>query len=98
MRRKHARLLPARGDRPAWNCLVMVLILMGLLSALAAGYSTLMRADTVLRAAAGRERQGFYAAEAGLNFSMAEVRDDFKNYTPPAAYSHSIDVGSGAHA
>src|SRR5262249_53559563 len=78
--------------------LVMVLILMGLLSALAAGYSTLMRADTALRAAAGRERQGFYAAEAGLNFSMAEVRDDFKNYTPPAAYSHSIDVGSGAHA
>jgi hypothetical protein len=63
--------------------LVMALILMGLLSALAAAYSMIVKADTVLRGAAGRTRHGFYAAEAGLNVGMAEFANIFKHYGVP---------------
>ena len=51
--------------------LAIALIMMGLLSALAGAYAMIVRADTTLRGAAGRERQGFYAAESGLNVGMA---------------------------
>jgi hypothetical protein len=63
--------------------LVMALILMGLLSALAGGYALLVRADTVLSGGASRVRNGFYAAEAGLNVGMAEFANIFKNYGVP---------------
>lgn len=79
--------------------LVMALMLMGLMSALAAAYSTMIRADTVLRGAAGRERQGFYAAEHGLNATMAATRASFDNFdadNPATATSEHFSVGSGA--
>jgi len=76
--------------------LVLALMMMALLSALAAAYAMLIRADTVLRGAAGRERKGFYAAEAGLNSSMAGVRSDFNNYVVPTARSNTITINSGA--
>lgn len=82
--------------------LVVALMLMGLMSALAAAYSTMIRADTVLRGAAGRERQGFYAAENGLNVAMATTRTRFDNFNPPPPGTTSppitdrFTVGSGA--
>src|SRR4051812_39471352 len=76
--------------------LVLALILMGLLSALAAAYAMMIRADTVLRGAAGRERRGFYAAEAGLNVVMAQTRNQVNNYQAPGAGTGTMTVGSGA--
>jgi hypothetical protein len=65
--------------------LIMALILMGLLSALAGAYTMLVRADAVLSGGASRNREGFYAAEAGLNVGMAEFGNIFKNYGTPAS-------------
>ena len=59
--------------------LIMALVLMGLLSALASAYVILVRADTKLSGAASRTREGFYAAEAGLNVGMAEFSNIFQN-------------------
>jgi len=64
--------------------LVMALILMGLLSALAGIFSMMVRADTVLRGGSARMRDGFYAAEAGLNVGMAQFGTIFKDYGVPA--------------
>lgn len=77
--------------------LVVALILMGLLGVLASAYTLAIRADTVLRGGSGRERSGFYAAEAGLNYAMAEARGYFANFTPPGAYSDSFSLGSDTH-
>jgi|GEM_PF-578428 len=77
--------------------LVVTLMLMGLLTALAAAYGTMIRSDTILRGAAGRERNGFYAAEAGLNVAMAATRNQFDNFqTPSGITSGSVVVGSGS--
>lgn len=76
--------------------MVVTLMLMGLLSALAGTYAMMIRADTVMRGGAGRDRTGFYAAEAGLNYAMNEVRDLFSDFTPPHNYVETIAVGSGA--
>lgn len=65
--------------------LVVALMLIGLLSALATAYSTLVKASTTLRGGAGRERHGFYAAEAGLNVGMAQFSDIFSNYNVPTS-------------
>jgi len=65
--------------------LVVALMLIGLLSALATAYSMLVKASTTLRGGAGRERQSFYAAEAGLNVGMAQFGDIFKNYNVPTS-------------
>ena len=47
---------------------------------------------------AARERADFYAAEAGLNNAMAEVRQFFDNQTPPGAtYTNSFTLNSGNH-
>lgn len=88
--------------RILWNdergvVLVLALILTGLLSALAAAYAMMIRADTVLRGAAGRQRHGFYAAEAGLNTVMAETRVKFEDFQIPGAASGSITVTPGAN-
>ena len=78
--------------------LVTVLALMGIISALAATYTLAIRADTALRGGAARERAAFYAAEAGLNNAMAEVRQFFDNQTPPGAtYTNSFTIDSGNH-
>src|SRR4249920_1789764 len=78
--------------------LVTVLALMGVISILAATYTLAIRADTALRGGAARERAGFYAAEAGLNNAMAEVRQFFDNQTPPGAtYTNSFMIDSGNH-
>jgi len=75
--------------------LVTVLALMGFLSVLAAAYTLNIRADTALRGGAARERAGFYAAEAGLNSAMAEVRLYFDNQTPPGTtYTESFTIDS----
>ena len=79
--------------------LVMTLMLMGLMSALAATYTTMIRADTMLRGAAGRERKAFYAAEDGLNVAMARSRTRFDNFNPIAlneTVTASVTTGSGA--
>jgi hypothetical protein len=79
--------------------LVMALMLMGLMSALAATYSARVRADTALRGAAGRERKAFYAAEQGLNMAMARTQTRFDNFNPQAVNSvvtDTVTVGSGA--
>lgn len=76
--------------------LVIALVLMGLLSALAGAYAMLVRADTVLSGGASRTREGFYAAEAGLNVGMAETAEIFRNYGTPQASDyeeHSVTVG-----
>jgi Tfp pilus assembly protein PilX len=77
--------------------LVVALMMLGLISALAAAYSTMIRSDTVLRGAAGRDRSGFYAAEGGLNHRMQQVKADFDNFTPPTTSSSTtITVGTGS--
>jgi hypothetical protein len=71
---------------------------MGIVSVLAAAFSLSIRADIALSGGAARERSGFYAAEAGLNTAMADVRAFFNNQTPPgAAYSQSFTIDSGGH-
>jgi Tfp pilus assembly protein PilX len=76
--------------------LVIALMLMGLMAALAAVYSKMILADVKMTGGAGQERKGFYAAEAGLNYAMNDVRALFASFTPPAHYSGSVNVGSGA--
>ncbi|MBM4258987.1 MAG: hypothetical protein FJ147_24185 [Deltaproteobacteria bacterium] len=91
--------------RYLWNCLtdrrgialVAILALMGVLSILAAAYTLSIRADTVLRGGAARERASFYAAEAGLNNAMAEVKDYFEAYSMPGNYQSTISVGTAGH-
>lgn len=75
--------------------LVTVLALMGILSVLAAAFTLSIRADVALRGGAARERAGFYAAEAGLNTAMDEVRQFFFNQTPPGNYQNTISIASG---
>jgi hypothetical protein len=77
--------------------LVTVLALMGVLSLLAASYTLSIRADTALRGGTARERTGFYAAEAGLNNAMAEVKEYFEAYSAPGSYQRTITVGTGSH-
>jgi hypothetical protein len=64
--------------------LVMALVLMGLLGALAGVYAMLVRADTVLSGGASRAREGFYAAEAGLNVGMAHFAELFSEFDVPS--------------
>jgi type II secretory pathway component PulK len=78
--------------------LVTVLVLMGILSVLVAAYTLSIRADVALRGGAARERSGFYAAEAGLNTAMAEVKQYFEEYSVPGSYQTTITVGAGNHA
>ncbi|MGE4091821.1 MAG: hypothetical protein AB7G75_13365, partial [Candidatus Binatia bacterium] len=77
--------------------LVTALIFLGLMSVLAAAYTMAIRADTALRGSAARERRSFYAAEAGLNYAMAEVKEYFENYSPPGNYEHTITISTGTH-
>ncbi|MGE0823614.1 MAG: hypothetical protein AB7P18_16010 [Candidatus Binatia bacterium] len=77
--------------------LVTALIFLGLMSVLAAAYTMAIRADTALRGGAARERKSFYAAEAGLNYAMGEVRQYFEHFTSPGSYQNSIAIASGAH-
>ncbi|MGE0823620.1 MAG: hypothetical protein AB7G75_18725 [Candidatus Binatia bacterium] len=76
--------------------LVVTLMLMGLMAALASVYTLTIRADTALRGGAGRERSGFYAAEAGLNYAMNKVRASFDDFNPPNHDEDTISVGTGA--
>src|SRR5262249_33959123 len=77
--------------------LVVTLMLMGLLTALAAAYGTMIRSETILRGAAARDRNGFYTSEAGLNVAMAATRSQFDNFqTPSGVTSGSVVVGSGS--
>ena len=76
--------------------LVVALMLMGFLSALAAAFSLAIQTDTAMSGADGQERKGFYAAEAGLNYAMNEVRGLFADYTPPTNYSGTLNIGEGA--
>ena len=46
------------------------------------------------RGAAGRERQGFYAAEAGLNVGMAEFADIFQDYNIPTGTAFDLKTRS----
>ncbi len=77
--------------------LIMALVLMGLLSGLAAAYTMLVRADASLSGGASRDREGFYAAEAGLNVGMAEFGNIFKNYATPSSSDYTektVSVGT----
>ena len=56
---------------------------MGLLGALATGYSMMVRTDTVLRGGAFRARTGFYTAEGGLNAGMAKFSNMSQNLGVP---------------
>lgn len=76
--------------------LIMALVLMGLMSALAGAYAMLVRADTVLSGGSSRMREGFYAAEAGLNAAMAETKNLFDDFNIPEAQENSLTLGSGA--
>ena len=64
--------------------LIMALVMMGLLGALAGAYVMLVRSDVVLSGGASRAREGFYAAEAGLNVGMAEFANIFRNFSSPS--------------
>lgn len=78
--------------------LVTILALMGVISILAATYTLTLHADTALRGGVARERVGFYAAEAGLNNAMAEVREFFVNQTPPGTgYTNSLTFDTSVH-
>lgn len=77
--------------------LVMMLMLTAMISALAAAYATAVKTDTILRGAAGQERHGFYAAEAGLNVGMAEFATIFKTYGVPSSSDYTertVSVGN----
>ena len=63
--------------------LYLSIILMGLLSIIGLGYATVARVDVAVRDSAAKERDSFYAAEAGLNVGMAEYRNIFDNYGIP---------------
>lgn len=63
--------------------MVLALIILGTLSALAVAYSMMVGTDTLLRGGSARMRDGFYAAEAGLNIGMAEFANVFKDYNVP---------------
>ncbi len=76
---------------------IISLVLMGLLSALAAVYAMLVRADAALSGGASRNREGFYASEAGLNVGMAEFGNIFKNYGTPSSGDYqekTVTVGN----
>ena len=76
--------------------LVLALMFMALLSALAAAYSMTVKNDVVLTGGAARERNGFYAAEAGLNVGMAETLNLFNNFNIPDSYGSLISIGTGS--
>lgn len=77
--------------------LIMALVLMGLLGALAGAYAMLVRSDVVLSGGASRAREGFYAAEAGLNVAMAEFANLFREFQQPSGddlEGRTLTVGS----
>lgn len=87
--------LPVKNERGM--VLVMALILMGLLGALASAYAIMVRADTVLSGGASRAREGFYAAEAGLNVAMAHFAELFSDFNVPSGEDldeQTLTVGS----
>ena len=73
--------------------MAVVLVVTGLLSAVAMTYTRMVSTDTVLRAGAARARAGFYAAEAGLNVAMAETRAAFEGFEVLGVRSGSVTVG-----
>lgn len=77
--------------------LVIALMLMGLMAALAGVYSRMILADVKMTGGAGQERKGFYAAEAGLNYAMNDVRALFASFDPPSEHTGHVNVGSGAN-
>ena len=65
--------------------LYLSIILMGLLSIIGLGYATVARVDVAVRDSAAKERDSFYAAEAGLNVGMAEFTNLFREFSVPSS-------------
>src|SRR5262245_38828814 len=64
--------------------LVMVLMIVSMLSVLALAFSTLVGTDVLSRAGSAQMREGFYAAEAGLNIGMTRFTPFFANGRVPS--------------
>lgn len=85
----------AAGERGL--AMIMVLMVLAFTMVLAVALTTSTLSDTRLRGAFNRSTAGFYAAEAGLNKGMAEVRNIFLAFNVPDAQdltSQEVDVGS----
>ena len=74
----------ARTGNERGLALVGVVVLSGLLLALATTFAVTVRSDTQMRGALGSSVTGFYAAESGLNRGMGEYRNIFLDYNVPS--------------
>jgi len=70
--------------------LIGVVVLSGLLMALAATFAITVRSDTRMRGALGSAVTGFYAAESGLNRGMGEYRNIFLDYNVPSGADFTL--------
>jgi hypothetical protein len=64
--------------RETGAAMLTVLIMVGIFTALAAGYSANLRAHVALRGRTSSERKGFYTAEGGLNVGVARFANIFR--------------------
>jgi hypothetical protein len=78
--------------------MMMALIILALLGAIAAAYHLNVLAALKLGQAEGRERAGFYAAEAGLNVGLTRFVNDFRHHGVPTAEEFTQDLQIGSHA
>lgn len=94
--RNHVRRLetPRRGDRGA--AIVVVLLISGLLTLLAASMSWLVSQDAHMATMLRRRTQAHALAEAGVSHALAVLAQDFDQRTNPAAFPETA-LGPGVY-
>ncbi|MGH7857887.1 MAG: hypothetical protein ACREQY_11205, partial [Candidatus Binatia bacterium] len=65
------------------GALLLVLMVTGLLLAVATALATRVRLDTMMKGAYGHTQRNFFAAEAGVNRGIAEFRNIFLDWNVP---------------
>jgi hypothetical protein len=77
--------------------MMMAIIVLALLGAIGAAYHANVLTALKLGQAEGRERAGFYAAEAGLNVGLTRFVNDFRHYGVPTQAEFSQELQIGTH-
>jgi hypothetical protein len=78
--------------------MMVAIIVLALLGAIAAAYHANVLVALKLGQAEGRERAGFYAAEAGLNVGLTRFVNDFRHHGVPTEEEFSQELQIGPHA
>jgi len=78
--------------------MMMTIIFLALLGAIAVAYQANIMTAIKLGGAEGKERAGFYAAEAGLNVGLTRFVNDFRHHELPTAdeFAQELDIGKRA--